>query len=541
MSSKQPLSKKVAKEDVDMAKVSNLRLRGRKYWYYRYIPNDVREFFDGKEQVWINLQTSDFTEAKAKCLQLTLEHDQRIAEFRQGQAAVASFFTDGYISSLAEAWAVDWLRQDEQHRISAGAADPHLVSLLGITHTPQSLRSLLMLETKEGWDGLSPFIASDWLARQSVVMPRSSDAFKTLCYRIRQAALQALETIRLRTEGVPVASPAPVKVTTPKAKQGIADLIEPWKVRQKPKDASIREFDRAVARFNEKHPDLAVCDIESVHIVEYRDWLTGQSLAAATVEKHMNAIKALLGIAVERNVIKHNPASKIKPPKASKDDGDAREPFGLSDLKLIFSSPIYRGGEVSEGGKGEAAFWLPLMGLFSGAREEELCQLRLDDFREEEGVHYYLIRRKHKEQDTKTDSSVRRVPIHRELIRQGLLRYIQTLRIRGEEWLFPLLVPDVKGNRSGNWSKWFHRYLRQTIKITDPALVFHSFRHTFKDGCRECLIPEDVHDALTGHTNANVSRSYGSGLYPLLPLVDAMDRFSVRGLDLSEVVSPYTE
>ncbi|WJJ94955.1 phage integrase SAM-like domain-containing protein [Neopusillimonas aromaticivorans] len=395
-----------------------------------------------------------------------------------------------------------------------------------------------MLETKQGWDGLSPFIASDWLARQSVLMPRNSDPFKTLCYRIRQAALQALETIRLRTEGVPVASPAPLKVVAPKAKQFIADLIEPWKIRQKPKDASIREFDRAVARFNEKHPDLAVCDIESVHIVEYRDWLTGQGLAAATVEKHMNAIKALLGIAVERNLIKYNPASKIKPPKASKTDGQDREPFRLADLKLIFSSPVYRGQKIPKGGKGEAAYWLPLMALFSGAREEELCQLRLDDLREEEGVLYWLIQRKHKEQDTKTDGSIRRTPIHPELIRLGLLDYVQDLRDRREEWLFPLLVPDVKGNRSGNWSKWFHRYLRETVKITDPALVFHSFRHTFKDVCRECSIPEDVHDALTGHKNASVSRSYGSGFYPLLPLVDAINRFGVRGLDLSEVISP---
>lgn len=515
-----------------MAKVQNLRLRGKTYSYHRYIPEDVRSLFDGKDQLWVSLKTQDPAEAKRLCLQLTLEHDEKITAFRKGQAAVSASFSDEYIDSLATAWAADWVRQDEHHRMSRGGTDAHLVFLLGVTHTPDSLRSLLMLESK-GWDGLSPFIASDWLVRQSLAMPRDSDAFKKLCYRIRQQALLALDTLKLRTEGIPVASPPVVKVEAPKAKVGIESLVEPWKVRQKPKNASVREFDRAVARFNEKHPNLSVADIEPVHIVEYRDWLTGQGLAAATVEKHMNAIKALLGIAVERSLIKHNPASKIKPPKASKEDGADREPFSLDDLTRLFSSPIYRGGRIPEGGKGEAALWLPLMGLFSGAREEELCQLRLDDFREEDGIHFYLIRRKHKEQDTKTEGSVRRVPVHPELVRLGLLQYVSTLKERNEEWLFPLLAADVKGNRSGNWSKWFHRYLRNTVKITDPAIVFHSFRHTFKDVCRECSIPEDVHDALTGHKNANVSRSYGSGLYPLSPLVEAMNRFRIRGLDLS--------
>lgn len=533
---KRLVAKKVAKKGIDdMARVQNLRLRGKTYWYHRYIPQDVRSLFDGKAQVWESLRTQDFTEAKRLCLNLTLTHDEQITEFRKGQREVAAFFTDEYIDALASAWSADWLRQDEQRRMLDGGRDQQLVSLLGVTHTPASLRNLLMLEAKEGWDGITPFIASDWLVRQSVLMPRDSEAFKKLCYRIRQAALQALDALKLRTEGVPVASPPEVKAVAPKEKKGIDSLLTPWKLRQKPKEASIREFERAVDRFNEKHLNLAISDIESLHIVEYRDWLTAEGLAAATVEKHMNAIKALLGIAVERNLIKQNPASRIKPPKASKGDEEDREPFSRDDLQKLFSSEIYKGQEIPEGGKGAAAQWLPLLALFSGARVEELCQLRLDDFREEDGIHYFFIRRKHEQQDTKTTSSIRRVPIHPELIRIGLLRYVERLRAQKEEWLFPLLVTDVKGNRSGNWSKWFHRYLRNTVGITDEAIVFHSFRHTFKDTCRECLIPEDIHDAITGHKNGAVGRAYGGALYPLKPLNEAMARYHVSGLDLSVI------
>lgn len=459
-----PDANKVAKKGIDdMAKVQNLRLRGKTYWYHRYIPKDVRDLFNGTDQVWLSLQTKDFNEAKRLCLKLTLEHDEKITSFRNGHEAVASFFTDDYIDALAAAWSVDWLRRDEQHRMTSRDADGHLVSLLGVTHTPASLRSLLMLEAKEEWSGISSLIASDWLVQQSKVMPRDSDAFRKLCYRIRQAALQALDSLKLRTEGVPVASPPVIKPEMPKAKVGLESLLEPWKIRQKPKDASVREFDRAVSRFNEKHPNLVISDIETLHVVEFRDWLTSRGLAAATVQKHMNAIKALLGVAVERSLIKNNPASRIRPPKAGRDEEDDREPFSRGDLKKLFASSLYTGGGIPEGGKGEASKWLPLLALFTGARVEELCQLRLDDFLEEEGVPFLYIRRKHAEQDTKNKGSIRRIPIHSELIRAGLLRYAQALKGKREEWLFPLLVADVKGNRSGNWTKWFGRFLREAV------------------------------------------------------------------------------
>jgi integrase len=44
----------------------------------------------------------------------------------------------------------------------------------------------------------------------------------------------------------------------------------------------------------------------------------------------------------------------------------------------------------------------------------------------------------------------------------------------------------------------------------DTTRVFHSFRHSFKDGLRAAAVGEDLNDALTGHSNASVGRSYGA-------------------------------
>jgi integrase len=69
------------------------------------------------------------------------------------------------------------------------------------------------------------------------------------------------------------------------------------------------------------------------------------------------------------------------------------------------------------------------------------------------------------------------------------------------------------------------------IGITDARKVFHSFRHTFKCACRRAGISEEVHDALTGHRNGSVGRSYGLGV-PLTVLAEAMAKVGYPGLEL---------
>lgn len=58
------------------------------------------------------------------------------------------------------------------------------------------------------------------------------------------------------------------------------------------------------------------------------------------------------------------------------EEDSEREPFTASDLSMIFESGVFRRGERPKGGRGEAAFWLPLVALFTGARLSELGQLR---------------------------------------------------------------------------------------------------------------------------------------------------------------------
>jgi integrase len=221
----------------------------------------------------------------------------------------------------------------------------------------------------------------------------------------------------------------------------------------------------------------------------------------------------------------HNPA---------KEEG-SRLPYDGDDLRAIFSSPIFRNEARPHGGAGEAAKWLPLIGLFTGARLEEIGQALTSDVRQEDGIDYLDINTldRRAEKRVKNRSSRRKLPLHPELIRCGLLAYVEERRQAGDERLFPALRPSVTGQMTGNWSKWWARYT-DDLGISDDRKVFHSFRHSFKDACRAAQIEEELHDALTGHTSASVGRRYGNGV-PLEVLAAAVAKVSYKGLDLSHL------
>ena len=251
----------------------------------------------------------------------------------------------------------------------------------------------------------------------------------------------------------------------------------------------------------------------------------------------------LMRFAVRRaRVITVNPASDISI-EVKSDPEDQVQPFDLPALQAIFGSPVYAEGIRPRAGSGEAAYWLPLLALYTGARLNELGQLRPKDIlqhpyvdRDGEEQQAWLIRIVADKADglkLKNAWSARRVPIHAELVRLGFLAYVDSVRAAHQGRLFPELRPDKYGTITANWSKWFGRYLRETCNVTDDRMRFHSFRHAFKDYAREAEIAEDVNDAFTGHKGEAIARQYGSSLnYPLRPMVAAMADYRVTGLIL---------
>ena len=74
--------------------------------------------------------------------------------------------------------------------------------------------------------------------------------------------------------------------------------------------------------------------------------------------------------------------------------------------------------------------WVPLIGMYSGMRLNEICQLQLTDIREsKDGIPYFDVTDSDDPQNKrkKNDNSKRAVPIHPELVSLGLLQYVEEL------------------------------------------------------------------------------------------------------------------
>ncbi|MEG3169446.1 site-specific integrase [Sphingomonas sp. LB3N6] len=318
------------------------------------------------------------------------------------------------------------------------------------------------------------------------------------------------------------------------------DILDRWAaergVVKKGKDTH-----EAVARwFYERTERKPVERITRQNVLAFKDKLLAEGQTVANTNMKLSRLRTLLGWAYQNDLAPANVAEGISVKVA--DGGKMqRQPFSLSDLQAIFSSPVYANGDRPKGGRLEAAYWLPLLALFTGVRLEEIGQLRVSDVQRKEypdqdgkmlsGWFLHITGAtddKGQANRIKNSASERLVPLHPELERLGFVAYVEKL-LDQKGRVFPDLKPNIFGRLTAKWGEWFGPYMRNVCGITDKRKVFHSFRHTFKDYVRRARIAEGVQRQLMGHAGKDVADDYGSG-YDLHSLAEAMATYRVPGL-----------
>lgn len=321
--------------------------------------------------------------------------------------------------------------------------------------------------------------------------------------------------------------------TSPSEAVMLGTLLDKWATERKPHGKTIEMTNRTIQRFIEHVGSIAIQNITRKDVVKFKDKLLEMGQSPININKQLIVINTLLNYARDNALIDTNCASGVSVKISVREK--PRTAFDTNALNAIFSSPVFIENSRPAGGAGEAAYWLPLLALFTGARLEELGQLNPSDvYREsylDEGASEqtsWVIRIKNSKadgQEVKNLSSVRRVPIHPELEKLGFIDYVDT--VRDHKRIFNQLVADRFGTETAQFSKWFGRYLRLQCGVETKRMTFHSFRHTFKDLCRVAEIPTEVHHALTGHISGNVGDSYGADSYPLRALTNAIARIKI--------------
>ncbi len=251
------------------------------------------------------------------------------------------------------------------------------------------------------------------------------------------------------------------------------------------------------------------------------------AMAATTVGSYMQNLSAIFNWAERQGDwgVHRNPAQGLT---GSRRPNVQRRGFEADELKKVFAALEQFREDVP------TKFWVPALAVYTGARAGEICQLRSVDVIEVDGVHCLNLSEfgpdgaRVADKRLKTAASERIVPLHPAIIEAGFIQFVE--RQHNHDRLFPDLKAGRKGNFSHEFSKWFGRFKRG-IGFVQPSLVFHSFRHGFRDACRMADINDETSRALGGWSAINQATRYGNrGMVPVLDR--AMKKLDFDGFKL---------
>lgn len=174
-----------------------------------------------------------------------------------------------------------------------------------------------------------------------------------------------------------------------------------------------------------------------------------------TINKHLTWITSVLKHAAGATEAEgHRPAQPITfetarqgvakmNRKARKRDRDKRINWTKQEVRQLLSAPRWTGSagidkrfESGDQIIHDAWYWLPLMLPLYGGRSSELAGLALTEVHEDEPIPFLQIDYT-EDRALKNVQSVRKLPIHPELIRLGFIDYIREIRAANCKMLFP--------------------------------------------------------------------------------------------------------
>ena len=114
--------------------------------------------------------------------------------------------------------------------------------------------------------------------------------------------------------------------------------------------------------------------VTRAHVIAWRDDLAGRELGGSTVRHRLAALSSLFEYLCDKNAVTHNPVKGVKRPRA--ESGEGKTPaLGDHQARELLSAP----GDETIKEKRDRAILSTL--LYHALRREELCKLKVKDFR----------------------------------------------------------------------------------------------------------------------------------------------------------------
>jgi integrase len=242
-------------------------------------------------------------------------------------------------------------------------------------------------------------------------------------------------------------------------------------------------------------------------MIQWRDKLLESGLDPITVrDVYLACVRAVLNCAKSNLRIDVNAAAGIHVQVPRKPKLRERE-FTDTEARMILAATLKEVDSRISAEHAAARRWVPWICAYTGARVNEITQMRGKDIRREKGVWVLEIT---PDAGSTKSGETRLVPIHEHLVDQGFLEFAagkvgplfyNPSRGRGASAAHPLYVRI--GQKLAEWV----RGLGITDKNVSPN---HGWRHYFRTMARRAEMHEQYIDAIEGHAPGSVGRGYGS-------------------------------
>nr|WP_158217368.1 tyrosine-type recombinase/integrase [Microbulbifer agarilyticus] len=241
--------------------------------------------------------------------------------------------------------------------------------------------------------------------------------------------------------------------------------------------------------------DVPLVSITEQQVAGYIDFRADQGLVRGTINAEVTALAKIYTDSrrVAQGIPKENPFRDQE--VLGKDDGHFQS-FTKQEVQAILDKT-----RDMEGYK----YLLPRLGMYTGARINELALAGVDAIEQtEHGQWYFDIR------ESKTKAGIRKVPIHPDILEMVLAQ-----REKGLFSSSKLLFPELAGKNDQRASGWFSS-LKTSLGIKNDEKgqkVFHSFRKFLATALQEKDVPISVAKQIVGHEDGSLTYGlYSDGL-----------------------------
>lgn len=249
-----------------------------------------------------------------------------------------------------------------------------------------------------------------------------------------------------------------------------------------------------------------------------------ETLSVGSINKYLQCYKTLYGWAVRNNYITKNPFEGLDIKEGNKNK-KKRDMFKPEQTSAMIA-------ELDKGKDGLAntdmKYWGTLIGLYTGARLNEIASLTPNDLKKDEttGIWYFDINEEDEKKHLKTAAATRRIPVHSELIKRGFIAYVAQVKqnATADTRILPNLSYSAKEGWGRKLTRWFSDIYLPHLDLKTDRTSFHSLRHTAITTMRQSGVDNHIVRALVGHEAEGVTEQVYNHNYTLPQLHNAIEK-----------------